>query len=170
MKKVMVGILALVVMTAAQASNGPMEAANFESLTNILLQGVKKPTAAKVINIAFSGRCFSSRTPNQADNAGVFFKQTKGLLTAYRYNEPRGNEDFFDDMNVKDVIAWDPTIPGFDASDDFFAIKNPTGFSSFEQFGKYLVEEVITFQKIPGRLANRWVVTDVCYYFNPKEK
>jgi hypothetical protein len=170
MKELILGVLAFVSLVSAQAASGPLMTANFKTLENILLQGVQRPTVAKVVNIAFSGRCFSSHNPNQAVNAGLFFKQTKGLLTAYRYNEPRGEEDFFDDMTIKDVIAWDATIAGADANDDFFAIKNPTGFSSFEQHGKFLVEEVITFQKVPGRLVNRWVVTDLCYYFNPKTK
>jgi len=71
-------------------------------------------------------------------------------------------------MNIQDITEWNPNITSVTEDDSFFAIDRANGFSSIEQSGKYLIEDIITFVKVPGRLANRWVVTGRCYYFNPK--
>lgn len=168
MKRLMIGVLALGAMVSAQASSGPMEGASFEVLKDILLQGVQKPKLDKVKDIAWSGRCFYDHNPKVAVNAGFYIKKQNGFYEAFGYQEPRGKEDFFDNMNLKDVAEWNPRLTSAEVDKSFFAVDKANGFSSFEQSGEYLIEEQITFVKVPGRLVNRWVTTGHCYYFKTK--
>lgn len=161
MKKMIVGFLALSAMVSAQASTP------YEALAQKYKQGAI-PNLEKLANVALSGRCYSDNNQSEAQNAGYYIKKQKSFYEAFSYNEPRGEEDFFDTMTIKDIKDWNSQLTSVEIDASFFAVDRVGGFSSFKQSGKHLIEEQTSFVKVPGRLFNKWVVTGYCYYFNAK--
>jgi hypothetical protein len=195
MKKILFGLLALGTISA-QASmleiNGPLDAklfdaqvndekSYFETLGDLFQSGVR-PNLTKISHIAWAGRCFIAKIPNDPINAGYIFRQkrndagpiaaTTKAYEAFSYWLPREAPNYFDKMDIEQVFAAVPNLKAnaHDArikSDSIEIDVNAFQKSNLKESGKYLVEEISEQVSDVGPIEKQTVVIR-CYYFIPE--
>lgn len=193
MKKLFIGTLALASLLSAHASmledNGPLdskfhdaqlsdEKTYFETLGDLFNAGTR-PNLLRISNIAWSGRCFLKRKPNDPTNGGYIFRKKRsdaGPLSsqvvayeAFSYWHLSMAPDFFDHMDIEQVFAAVPAATAGDVrlKEDSIEIGlRGQDKSNLKVSGNYLVEEISGPATNVGPLA-RFGVEARCYYFIP---
>ncbi len=189
MKKLLIGFLAFGAFSA-QASmlevNGPLDEKLFEAQVNEektyyetlgdLFKTGTLPNFSKISNIAWAGRCFFKKKPNDPHNAGYILRQkisdagpiALNSYEAFSYWKRHQVPNFFDLMNVEQVFAvMRPTASDVRVKSDSVEISlGGNDKSNLKVSGNYLVEEVSGPVNDVGSVG-KVNISARCYYFIP---
>lgn len=198
MKTIIIGLLTLGNIISANASmleinssiedklsNAQVEEEKtyFETLGNLFKEGTR-PDLSKISNIAWAGRCFRDKKPNDPTNAGYIFRQSRAsdvgpigaknkTYEAFTYWRTDKSTDFFDDKSMEQVFALEPNLKSFPAKINSNSIEvrilDTNTTSKLKVAGDYLIEELSDpASNDVGPLARDGVGVNVrCYYFIP---
>lgn len=185
MKRFFIGLITLGTMTTVHASKIEISQNKtyFETLGELFRSG-NLPNINKISNIAWAGRCFLAKSPNEPRNAGYIFRKKRvgqvgpiGDTTisyeAASYWSLNNAPDYYDPMNLEEVLAVHQNEIIFkDANTNYNYVeiklgKIPNNLSQLKVSGQYLVEEIFTRTLGDCCPMERRSVLARCYYFIP---
>lgn len=155
----------------------------FQTLGEMYKDGTK-PDISKLVNLAWSGRCFTKEEQDLPINAGLMYRE-KSLPDA----GPIGNgikkyegasywsqskpANYYDDLSVDEIMKLhNHKITFFDVK--FLLISLELTFSNvrsrMRMSGEYLVEDLTSTQSDVGPIGEDGEAVVRCYYFKSKAK